>query len=314
MALVRITEDKRCALVATLNFDATDPIQGESYGNAWSIPIDEASASFRKNGFWQTWIAINDTVSGCITLDDGMNDREASAFMKIGKVPSLHGDSEQLATLITLLPVGEFLFHVEDQRTNTPTLKKNVSMKRADFERYNELLDIDVFGEDTEKEEELEAMPNSRETICKVEFDDGVMLTLYLVSGMHNYYIDTIFEKDNVQVGSDDPGYILSENESFSFDGKTYELNFVLNKTEEDTKMDNYIPFDRREIIIVTRDINGARNELCFESREALLAANPMLIDDETDVLLVVWGGVCVYSGLDCVDIPTWDTLVGFFG
>lgn len=66
------------------------------------------------------------------------------------------------------------------------------------------------------------------------------------------------------------------------------------------------------EVVIITRDINGRRtyHSLQWDSVCSYIDENDSLQDEE--ILMVVSGGVCVYSGLSHGEI-IWEDLVGFF-
>lgn len=66
------------------------------------------------------------------------------------------------------------------------------------------------------------------------------------------------------------------------------------------------------EVVIVTRDINGKRtcHSLQWDAVCSYIDENESLQDEE--VLMVVAGGYCVFSGLQHGEID-WEDLVGFF-
>lgn len=66
------------------------------------------------------------------------------------------------------------------------------------------------------------------------------------------------------------------------------------------------------EVVIVTRDINGRRtcHYLQWDEVCSYIDKNESLQDEE--ILMVIAGGVCVYSGLQHDGI-VWEDLVGFF-
>lgn len=66
------------------------------------------------------------------------------------------------------------------------------------------------------------------------------------------------------------------------------------------------------EVVIVTRDINGGRtcHYLQWDAVCSYFNKNESLQDEE--ILMVVAGGVCVYSELSHGEI-IWEDLVGFF-
>lgn len=119
LALIEIVEskgEKMVHLLATINPDANEPLQGESYGGEWTLSCKEAATQIRSHegpgGFWNVWTTINGMVCGGIDLYDGMEPEEAEKFMRVGEIAEFYGDDNQLAALIEILPVGEYLFQV----------------------------------------------------------------------------------------------------------------------------------------------------------------------------------------------------------
>lgn len=67
------------------------------------------------------------------------------------------------------------------------------------------------------------------------------------------------------------------------------------------------------DVIICLRDINGNRIQLEFPILEAIHGFNWDPYDDETyEILMVLWGGKCIYCAL-CDDPICMEDLIGFF-
>ena len=67
------------------------------------------------------------------------------------------------------------------------------------------------------------------------------------------------------------------------------------------------------EVFVMTRDVNGKRNYhyLRWDNVCSYVTNDEALRDEE--ILMVMVGDVCIYSGLQHNDILSWDALVGFF-
>lgn len=115
-ALIEITEDRHCKLVSTLNPDANEPICGETYSNAWSLPVSEAARRFREEGFWNVWSQINGEIAGGIDLIDGLDDDDIDDFMGCPMSKNLCGNSKFVANYIESLEVGTYLIAVCDKQ------------------------------------------------------------------------------------------------------------------------------------------------------------------------------------------------------
>lgn len=115
-ALIEITKDKHCRLLATLNPDADKPICGELYSDAWSIPVDEVAERFNKFGFWETWDKISGEQSGGIELTDDLQEDELFRFMGREITEELCGNSKHIAEKVETLAVGEYLIVIDDNQ------------------------------------------------------------------------------------------------------------------------------------------------------------------------------------------------------
>lgn len=71
LALIKLCEDDSVRLLRSLNPDAEDGVQGEEFGEEWTLADrGAAAAAFLNNGFWRTWTDINGTACGGINLYD----------------------------------------------------------------------------------------------------------------------------------------------------------------------------------------------------------------------------------------------------
>lgn len=111
LALIRIETDN-IRLVATLNPDATEPIQGEEYDSRWSIPRKTVIEQIVHNGFWNTWNTINSQVPGGISLLDGLTEEGALNFIGYHDKTVISCREQDAAVLLGTLPVGEYLFNI----------------------------------------------------------------------------------------------------------------------------------------------------------------------------------------------------------
>lgn len=74
---------------------------------------------------------------------------------------------------------------------------------------------------------------------------------------------------------------------------------------------------DEKKIVIALRDLNGKRYSLQFDNVVALqnfdweeLGEN---YEEDYEILLVIWGEHCIYSGLGNAEGLYFDDLIGFF-
>lgn len=67
------------------------------------------------------------------------------------------------------------------------------------------------------------------------------------------------------------------------------------------------------ELIIVTRDVNGymLKHYLLWDRVCKYIEENPSIRD--TEILLVIYEGTCIYSGLGATHALDWDDITGFF-
>lgn len=112
-ALIEINAGGTCSLRCAINPDAMDPLQCESFGSEWTLPIQEATRSIEENGFWATLMEINDKVSGGIDLNDGLSIEEAKAFIGFNDHMHIIGNDLLAAIAISCLPVGTYLFIID---------------------------------------------------------------------------------------------------------------------------------------------------------------------------------------------------------
>ena len=69
---------------------------------------------------------------------------------------------------------------------------------------------------------------------------------------------------------------------------------------------------DKKEIIIVTRDINGRRTEYHFDNQSQLASSHVEIYDKEEEILLILWDGICIYNALNSEPI-IWEDIAGYF-
>ena len=70
---------------------------------------------------------------------------------------------------------------------------------------------------------------------------------------------------------------------------------------------------DEKEIIIVTRDINGKRLEYHFDNQNQLASSHVEIYDHEEEILLILWGGICIYNSIGTLHSATWEDVSGYF-
>lgn len=113
-ALIDINEDGNVYLRRTLNPDATEGLQCESYDARWSLDRDEAPTFFREKGFWDVWSNRNGEIVGGIMLYDGLNQEDARQMITNGDEAPLVvcPTNEAAAKAVESLPAGMYLFYV----------------------------------------------------------------------------------------------------------------------------------------------------------------------------------------------------------
>ncbi len=67
--------------------------------------------------------------------------------------------------------------------------------------------------------------------------------------------------------------------------------------------------FDK-EINIISRDVNGKRNQRFYDCREDFIRD---YLNGELDILMVLYKDCCIYSQLQSSKELTWEELYGFF-
>lgn len=73
---------------------------------------------------------------------------------------------------------------------------------------------------------------------------------------------------------------------------------------------------DSRKISILIRDINGKREWRHFDNVDdfnSSARSEWTEADDESEIIIVIWGDVCIYSSLASATPITLDDLTGFF-
>lgn len=131
-ALVEICDDDTVRLLRTLNPNAADGIQGESYGEDWKYRSRIAAASeFQGIGFWKAWTDINSKVSGKIYLYDDLCDAEARQFIGAYEYPLvLCDDDGDAADAVRHLKQGVYLFYVPMVEQGVPEEVGQVMAKK----------------------------------------------------------------------------------------------------------------------------------------------------------------------------------------
>ena len=70
---------------------------------------------------------------------------------------------------------------------------------------------------------------------------------------------------------------------------------------------------DEKEIIVLVRNINGKRSEYRFENKDKLLEADIKCFNEEDEILLITWAGICIYNELQSSFPVIWEDIFGFF-
>lgn len=116
-ALIQIADDDTVRLHRTLNPYATDGLQGEEYGEEWTLPNRITAARQFCDGFWKTWTDINGAVTGGIILHDQLCDEGAREFMEMYERPFVFCpyDKDAAEAALELRP-GRYLFYVPTEQ------------------------------------------------------------------------------------------------------------------------------------------------------------------------------------------------------
>lgn len=75
------------------------------------------------------------------------------------------------------------------------------------------------------------------------------------------------------------------------------------------------MPIDTKPIKILLRDINGKRSEIIFDGIDIFNDFNLLTAgynDENYEILIVLWGDICIYSQLQSNKI-SFEDLIGFF-
>lgn len=70
---------------------------------------------------------------------------------------------------------------------------------------------------------------------------------------------------------------------------------------------------DKKEIVILVRDINGKRTEMRFENQDALISSDLKNCSNEDEILIVLWDGKCIYNQLSSAYSILWEDIIAFF-
>lgn len=114
LALIKLCEDDSVRLLRSLNPDAEDGVQGEEFGEEWTLADrGAAAAAFLNNGFWRTWTDINGTACGGINLYDQLCEEGVRQFMEMNDHPFVVcNDEHDAANAVLSLSPGLYLFYV----------------------------------------------------------------------------------------------------------------------------------------------------------------------------------------------------------
>lgn len=114
LALIKLCEDDSVRLLRSLNPDAEDGVQGEEFGEEWTLADrGAAAAAFLNNGFWRTWTDINGTACGGINLYDQLCEEGVRQFMEMNDHPFVVcNDEYDAANAVLSLSPGLYLFYV----------------------------------------------------------------------------------------------------------------------------------------------------------------------------------------------------------
>ena len=114
LALIKLCEDNSVRLLRSLNPDAEDGVQGEEFGEKWTLSDrGAAAAAFLNNGFWKTWTDINGTACGGINLYDQLCEEGVRQFMEMNDHPFVVcNDEYDAANAVLSLSPGLYLFYV----------------------------------------------------------------------------------------------------------------------------------------------------------------------------------------------------------
>lgn len=114
LALIMLCEDDSVRLLRSLNPDAEDGVQGEEFGEEWTLSDrGAAAAAFLNNGFWKTWTDIKGTACGGINLYDQLCEEGVRQFMEMNDHPFVVcNDEYDAANAVLSLSPGLYLFYV----------------------------------------------------------------------------------------------------------------------------------------------------------------------------------------------------------
>ncbi len=101
--------------------------------------------------------------------------------------------------------------------------KVTVTLTKAETDRINALLDIDDIGQ---YDGDLSVSEDSCELIGKAKFDDGVVISLCLMSGQTNQYTTAFYDLPGGEQDEDiEVGFSLSDVE-YEYKGVSHVLHF----------------------------------------------------------------------------------------
>ena len=109
--------EKTIRLLAGLNPDATQPIQGEEFGEPWSLPIEAFAKKAKQTDFWTPFMDID---SACVCLRDNLSPQEAFHFITFGTkkvlIPHLC-EAETLIDTVCSLSSGVYAIMIKGAKT-----------------------------------------------------------------------------------------------------------------------------------------------------------------------------------------------------
>lgn len=114
------------------------------------------------------------------------------------------------------------------------TYEEKVTVNRSDWERWMALLEIDDIGRLNKTQKKLEPKADDKILIGSAKFGDGAAVSLWLVSGNTNYYIDTelVLPDGTVVEEPAEPGYDLDVEMETTYEPANVSYNMVFTVTD----------------------------------------------------------------------------------
>lgn len=171
LALIMLCEDDSVRLLRSLNPDAEDGVQGEEFGEEWTLSDrGAAAAAFLNNGFWKTWTDINGTACGGINLYDQLCEEGVRQFMEMNDHPFVVcNDEYDAANAVLSLSPGLYLFYVpvlydissESDAEDADTLPDADTCSEEEIIESEAFIRIGFVNPDTGSDDETEFDVNS---------------------------------------------------------------------------------------------------------------------------------------------------------